>query len=147
MDSFEAQLLGELERLRVETGSDVAAYAAPARRSPLWGWVRVAGEVGRRFVRMAVQPGRGLVGAALRTGRAVVLDRHRDAADLRREDAALLLTERLIAAAAAPVLRDGHAVGLLLLASRRERDYGVDDVRLLTESALRLGETSVAGTM
>jgi len=147
MDSFETQLVHELERLCAETGSDVAAYAAPARLSPLWGWVRVAGKVGRRFMQLAVQPGRGLVGAALRTGRAVVLDRHRDAYDLRREDAALLLPERLSSVAAAPVLHNGQAVGLLLLASRTGRDYGQDDVRLLAESALRIAEAAVTGTL
>jgi nitrogen regulatory protein A len=138
MDSFDIPFDSELERLRAATGSDLAAYAAPADSELRWRWVRAAGASGVRLPRLAVQPGRGIVGAVLRTGRPIVLDRHKHAAQLRKDDAQLLLAERLSTVAAAPVLRSGSATGVLLLGSRTGKDYDSAAVQLLTAAAARL---------
>lgn len=142
MDSFDLRLAGELEWLRDVTGSDLVAFAAPGKQQSQWRWISALGESSDRFLRLAVQPGRGIAGAALRTGRTIVLDRHRDAFDLRKADAPLLVTERLSSVAAAPVLLNGKAVGLLLLGSRSERDYDNDSVRLLTDASSRIAAGS-----
>lgn len=138
MDSFDARLANELQRLRDETGSDLAAYAAPDSPQSKWRWKRAVGESGTRLLRLTVQPGRGIAGAALRTGRTIVLDRHRNASDLRREDAPLLLSERLSSVAATPVVVEGRVVGLILLGSHSERSYDDATLQLLTDTSARI---------
>lgn len=138
MDSFDSLLAIELEWLRDQTGSDLAAFAAPIPQQPQWRWIRAIGESSDRMMRLAVQPGRGVAGAALRTGRTIVLNRHRNAYDLRKEDAPLLLMERLSSVVAAPVLYEGKAVGLILLGSRSEKDYDNEAVQLLADTSSRI---------
>ncbi|MCZ8514783.1 GAF domain-containing protein [Paenibacillus filicis] len=138
MDSFDSRLASELQRLRDETGSDLVAFAVPVSQLSQWRWVRVIGAESERILRLAVQTGRGIAGAALRTGRTIVLDRHKNANDLRKEDASLLLAERLSSVAAAPVIYDGNAVGLILIGSRSEKDYDNAAVQLLGDTSSRL---------
>lgn len=143
MDSQDSRLRDELERVRELTGSDLAAFAALAEQG--WRWIGVCGNMSERFLRLAVQPGRGIAGAVLRTGRAVALERHRNAADLRREDAALLLLERLTSIAAAPIQRDGATVGILLVGNRTDKDYDAEAMQLLVQalSLLATGATFI----
>jgi len=142
MDTNDSRLRDALEQVRERTGSDIAAFAVSAGRG--WHWVEAAGNTSERFLRLAIQPGRGIAGAVLRTGRAVALDRHRNAADLRREDASLLHAEQLNAVAAAPVEHGGATVGILLIGARTPKDYDAEAMQLLVQASSLLAAAVAA---
>ncbi|MCZ8516730.1 GAF domain-containing protein [Paenibacillus filicis] len=138
MDGLNLMIAAELERIRKETDSDFTAFAAPRRDESSWRWTYASGSLNGRYALLAVKPGRGIVGAALRTERVIVLDRHRHALDLRKEDSPLLMAERLEAVAAVPVLLPNGPQGVLLLGARSPMDYDSASIEKLYESAKRL---------
>ncbi|MFC0212200.1 GAF domain-containing protein [Paenibacillus chartarius] len=142
MSELERAIAVEVDLLRSGTSSDYAAYAAPIPGEPLWRWRGMSGSISQRTALLAVRPGRGIAGAVIKTGRTIVLGRHRNEADLRKEDALLLETERLVAAAAVPVNVSGVTQGLLLIASREPRDYDADDMMRLNAAAEALAAMS-----
>ncbi|WP_052487230.1 GAF domain-containing protein [Gordoniibacillus kamchatkensis] len=143
MDGCAAAMVAELDRLRLETGSDFAAFAVPLEGEASWRWSCASGNLNSRYKGLVIKSGRGIAGSALRTGRAVVLGRHRYASDLRKDDLPLLSAERLEAAAAVPVTvpAAGGSKGVLLVGARSPRDYDAASVEKLCESAQRITDS------
>jgi nitrogen regulatory protein A len=138
VDGFNPTIATQLEQLRNETGCDFAAFAVPLSDKASFHWNYASGNLNGRYTKLTVKSGRGIAGTALRTERAIVLDHHRYAADLRKEDSPLFTAERLEAAAAVPVLLTNGFKGVLLLGSRSPRDFDASFVEKLYEAARRL---------
>jgi nitrogen regulatory protein A len=137
MNGLNPTIAAELNQLRLDTGSDFAAIAVPCGDKAALHWNYASGNLNHRYSQITVKSGRGIAGTALRTERAVVLDHHRYAADLRKEDSPLLTAEKLEAAVAVPVLFTNGTKGVLLLGSRYPRDFDAPLVEKLYKGAKR----------
>jgi nitrogen regulatory protein A len=137
MDDLNPTIAAALEQFRNETEGDFAAFAVPLSDKASLHWNYASGNLNRRYTQLTVKSGRGIAGTALRTERAVVLDRHRYAADLRKEDSPLFTAERLEDAAAVPILLANGFKGVLLLGCRSPRNFDTFFVEKLYEAARR----------
>ncbi|GAB2700896.1 GAF domain-containing protein [Paenibacillus thermoaerophilus] len=127
-----------IDRLRADIGCDFAAFAQPDPAHAAWRWTHASGSESGRYLRLTVRPGRGVAGIALLTGRLVASDRHRYAADLRKDDAPLWIPERLESAAAVPVRLGKQRTAVLLIGRRDPGPFAPGQLEGLQEAAERL---------
>lgn len=121
MNGSVAELTQVLERLRLLSASDFAAWAPGAARERPVQWAAGCGSLNGRYRRMTVKPGFGLAGTALRVGRSV----RRSGGEAAGGEAPCPLwqAERLEAGAALPLTEGGVVKGVLLLGRRNPRAY------------------------
>lgn len=112
----------ELQQLLLQTASDLAAIGVVDQTTRKISWYAVCGSISTRTSRIRQQLGAGLTGEVLRTGRQLQIQAAMHPSLLLGES--IMLTEKLVQAAAWPLSLHGSRYNAILLIGKRiEESY------------------------
>lgn len=108
----------QLQTMRDEAGTDVAALAWKDEAGRGIRWISASGNRNERYKHMLLKPGRGLTGIVFRIGQPVVFDSDVPEYQVMRHEYPIILSEQLQTAVLLPVKFGTETCGVLLLGSR-----------------------------
>ncbi len=108
----------QLQTMRAEAGTDVAALAWRDEAGRGIRWISASGNRNERYKHMLLKPGRGLTGIVFRIGQPVVFDSDVPEYQVMRHEYPIILSEQLQTAVLLPVKLGNETCGVLLLGSR-----------------------------
>ncbi|WP_449538778.1 GAF domain-containing protein [Ferdinandcohnia sp. Marseille-Q9671] len=138
METIQVKMEQKLHELCTNTSSDFSAFANVDQRNQTIRWEYAYGYTNNRFKNMVIRSGKGLSGSVVRFGTPMVIDQDTPNHTQTRLQYPIMLAENLVSAAAVPIHFMGKVSGVLLIGSRTETKYCMEQMNQLKAISIEI---------